>query len=357
MGNGATSGLYKLFEDKTDHMTELTCAFFKHWWKLLEQEETDINYIRKDIWSQPAEIREMTGRCLSNMVLDLAASTIDPTTAQWRYAFIRDPIQLNRPLLCNISAGDPVVVSSMDGHVNLAMGFVSKITNVEIVLNLTEPLRNPPQIGDDFDPLNNQTFHRFIRSKSDTTSYYSRTPVLYRIDKDDMETGMSMLRNNLVMLVAKAEDGGRNQRLRELIIDLKKPSYYTGDIHLPPTPHMNPDQRHALKRVIQAKDYSLILGMPGTGKTTTTAEIISYLVGQNKTVLVAAYTHTALDNVLIKVRAHGIDVLRLGNADKVMPSMKDCIPSANTTIKTVKEMREFHESKKVVGVTCLGIGK
>lgn len=57
--------------------------------------------------------------------------------------------------------------------------------------------------------------------------------------------------------------------------------------------------------------------MPGTGKTTTTAEIIKYLVGMNKTILVTAFTHTALDNVLSKVRDQGIDVLRLGNIDKV----------------------------------------
>lgn len=67
-----------------------------------------------------------------------------------------------------------------------------------------------------------------------------------------------------------------------------------------------------------AKDYTLILGMPGTGKTTTTAQIIKSLVKANKSVLLTAYTHSALDNVLSKVHESGIDVLRLGNPERVI---------------------------------------
>lgn len=360
-GNGTTSGLYKLFEDKTDHMTESTCHFFKHWWELLDQEETDIDYIRKDIWSQPAEIRELSGRCLANMELNLAASQVDPQMEQWKYCFTRSPGETEqRPLLSNMSVGDPVVVSSMHGHINLALGFVSSISITEIVLDLNEPLRNPPQLASSsFDALNNQDFNAFIRYKEDVHRYYSLANIQYRIDKDEMSSGMAMLRNNLVMLTAKSSGSASStsDRLRELIIDLKKPNYQASTPYIPPTPQMNPDQRKALMRVVQADDYSLILGMPGTGKTTTTAEIISYLVRHNKTVLVAAYTHTALDNVLIKVREHGVDVLRLGNVNKVMPAMQDCVPSSSSTITTVKEMREQYDSKKVVGVTCLGIGQ
>lgn len=69
--------------------------------------------------------------------------------------------------------------------------------------------------------------------------------------------------------------------------------------------------------IILAQDYTLILGMPGTGKTMTTAAIICALVRQNKSVLLTAYTHSALDNVLSKVHKSGIDVLRLGNPDRV----------------------------------------
>lgn len=57
--------------------------------------------------------------------------------------------------------------------------------------------------------------------------------------------------------------------------------------------------------------------MPGTGKTTTIAHIIQILVKQGKSILLTSYTHTAVDNVLSKVRDSGIDVLRIGNVEKV----------------------------------------
>lgn len=68
----------------------------------------------------------------------------------------------------------------------------------------------------------------------------------------------------------------------------------------------------------KAQDYALILGMPGTGKTTTIAKIIQCLVLQKKRVMLTSYTHTAVDNVLLKLTSLGVDVLRLGsNLDKV----------------------------------------
>jgi DNA replication ATP-dependent helicase Dna2 len=74
---------------------------------------------------------------------------------------------------------------------------------------------------------------------------------------------------------------------------------------------------------LSAQDYCLILGMPGTGKTTTIAHIIQILVKQGKSILLTSYTHTAVDNVLSKVRESGIDVLRIGNPEKVR-KRKDC---------------------------------
>ncbi|GAA5799072.1 hypothetical protein HPULCUR_004481 [Helicostylum pulchrum] len=357
-GTGSTSGLFNLFDDKTDHLNENACLFFERWWNLLDKEEVDLDYIRKNIWSQPAEIREQTGKCLASMALNMSSCRIEPAIAQWQYSFIRHPSQPNKPLLCSISIGDPIVVSSMQGHINLSMGFVSRISTEEITVDLSEPLRTPPEKGDQFDPTSKQNFNSFIRSAFSTKDFYTRNDTMYRIDRDEMMIGMAMLRNNLVLMTEKDALGeSKKARLRELVIDLAKPDFDLEPLDLPPTPSMNSDQRKALKKVIQARDYTLILGMPGTGKTTTTAEIIKFLVSRGKTVLLTAYTHTALDNVLCKVRKNGLDVLRLGNVQKVMPSLRDCVPASNTTIKSVGAMQDFYNSKRVVGVTCLGIGE
>ena len=41
--------------------------------------------------------------------------------------------------------------------------------------------------------------------------------------------------------------------------------------------------------------------MPGTGKTTVIATLVRYLVSCGKSVLLTAYTHSAVDNILLKL--------------------------------------------------------
>ena len=56
----------------------------------------------------------------------------------------------------------------------------------------------------------------------------------------------------------------------------------------------------------------MILGMPGTGKTTTIACIVKILTLLGKTVLIASYTHSAVDNILLKLKK--VDILLNLNA-------------------------------------------
>lgn len=54
-------------------------------------------------------------------------------------------------------------------------------------------------------------------------------------------------------------------------------------------------------QVLSSQDFTLILGMPGTGKTTTIACLVRLLVALGKSVLVTSYTHSAVDNILLKL--------------------------------------------------------
>lgn len=65
---------------------------------------------------------------------------------------------------------------------------------------------------------------------------------------------------------------------------------------------LNKDQKRAILKVLCAEDYTLILGMPGTGKTTTIARLVQILVARGKSVLLTSYTHTAVDNILLKIK-------------------------------------------------------
>lgn len=156
--------------------------------------------------------------------------------------------------------------------------------------------------------------------------------VVYRLDKDELTGGVARIRDNLAQMFYV---GGSRRRL-ELIVDLKPPVFDAETPTLVEAPTrtqptsasttpLNTNQLQALTHILRAQDYALVLGMPGTGKTTTVAEVIRVLVGLGKTVLLTSYTHSAVDTILRKLVGGGGDedtvnevgVLRLGNVDKV----------------------------------------
>jgi DNA replication ATP-dependent helicase Dna2 len=65
--------------------------------------------------------------------------------------------------------------------------------------------------------------------------------------------------------------------------------------------NLNSDQRKAIKKVLTAEDYALILGCPGAGKTHTISCLVRALVSLGKSVLLTSYTHSAVDNILLKL--------------------------------------------------------
>ena len=122
----------------------------------------------------------------------------------------------------------------------------------------------------------------------------------------------------------------REQQLRELVIDLREPRFKgreeeaelitSSDELLLRT--LNEEQRCVIENVrctctpplyfslslsqaLSSRDYSLVLGMPGTGKTTTIACLVRVLVVRGYSVLLTSFTNSAVDNVLLKLIGNG----------------------------------------------------
>ena len=74
--------------------------------------------------------------------------------------------------------------------------------------------------------------------------------------------------------------------------------------------------------MLTAQDCALILGFPGTGKTSTIAAAIMALLHLGKSVLVSAYTNSAVDTILVKLAALGAPILRIGRSETVHPAVK-----------------------------------
>jgi DNA replication ATP-dependent helicase Dna2 len=85
---------------------------------------------------------------------------------------------------------------------------------------------------------------------------------------------------------------------------------------------LNREQREAVGRILGAEDYALVLGMPGTGKTSLIAQAVRALAALGRSVLLTAYTHSAVDNVLLKLADGGVPFLRLGAVSRVDPRLR-----------------------------------
>ncbi|GCE19649.1 AAA domain-containing protein [Dictyobacter kobayashii] len=85
----------------------------------------------------------------------------------------------------------------------------------------------------------------------------------------------------------------------------------------------NREQNLAILRALQMKDYLLIHGPPGTGKTSVIAEIVKRLTDQGQRVLLAAFTNQAVDNMLKRLVREGFtQFLRLGSERSVHEAIK-----------------------------------
>jgi DNA replication ATP-dependent helicase Dna2 len=198
----------------------------------------------------------------------------------------------------HIGKNDPISLSIEPDFLAIARGFVVGLSPTEVTIGTNQEINVQALLA---------------RSGRDASM-----PIAWRIDKDEMLAGTGKMRNNIAQLFF-ADDAGGDHKRRELIVHLKPPRFETAhapdDNEIPD--HLNPDQRVAMGKVLTAKDYALILGMPGTGKTTTIAEIILALVKRGKSVLLTSYTHSAVDTILMKLVNSDHRILRLGNADKV----------------------------------------
>ena len=235
----------------------------------------------------------------------------------------------------HIGKNDPVSLSIEPDLISIAVGFVVELTPTEVKIGTNQKL--------DVDALLERT-GRLDRHGGDYRP-------IFRIDKDEMLSGAARMRNNLAQLFYSEDSGGDTKR-RDLVVHLQEPRFedvWAPDANEIPD-HLNADQKNAMSKVLTAKDYACILGMPGTGKTTTIAEIILALVKRGKSVLLTSYTHSAVDTILTKLVNSDHKILRLGNIEKVRLVQSQLSPVSMILIDS-SVLREIGSSRRAASHT------
>ena len=366
-GDGRTSGLKTTFMDAVKHLQPAHREFFRKWDDLLTKEETDVLRFRKELWTMLSSERERVGRCFGGLIIQPGSaeeSAEAPKINRFKYTFVK---QKEAPTFSftdsQITMGEPIVISDEAGHYALANGYVINVRRNRITVAVDRRLHNARIRNEKFDAERNQSFTGIMQVVEAGEAQHTLTPqelaqpTVYRLDKDEFSNGMATVRNNLIRLMDSSLFGSNS--LRKLIVEGVPPAFETNTAKVKTwvsasQATLNIDQKNAISKVMSAKNYALVLGMPGTGKTTTIAHIIRALTAQGKSVLLTSYTHTAVDNILLKIRHDNIGILRLGTLSKIHPEVQTFADLASTPKTSFQDIQASY-SRQVIATTCLGI--
>jgi DNA replication ATP-dependent helicase Dna2 len=366
-GDGETSGMADKFDNVVKHLTPEHKDFFLKWENLLTKEEKESQKLRRELWTLVSSEREKLGRCFGNVIIEEGSASEDketPKINRFHYTFIKENAAPGFSFMdSQLALGEPIVVSDEQGHFALALGYITAVRKQRISVAVDRRLHNARIRQPGFDEVDNQVFASIMEvahegaTPAASQGKIKLPPVRYRLDKDEFSNGMSLVRNNLVQVMTTSAPGANE--IRKRVVDLVPPAFkmVATQYTIADKDSLNIDQKRAIEKVMSAKDYALVLGMPGTGKTTTIAHIIRALVAQKKSVLLTSYTHTAVDNILLKLKTDGTNILRLGAPAKVHSEVRDfaILAGQRDTSATFESIHAAWHDTPIVATTCLGI--
>uniref|UniRef100_A0A8B9HZN5 DNA replication ATP-dependent helicase/nuclease DNA2 n=1 Tax=Astyanax mexicanus TaxID=7994 RepID=A0A8B9HZN5_ASTMX len=234
---------------ESEHLSQVHLQYFNHWLLLcsLEAHTMESKGGRRNIWLQSAQEREKNGGCVGNMVLrDNVTAISDGVYAHY---FERRP---GEQTLISLAVGDRIAVSDQNCRfIGIATGYISGITSTGVTCSLDKNLSKFP------------------------------SDMVFRLDQDEGAGGLSTHLGNLSTLM---ENTPTSEKLRQLIVEFKPPLFIESLSSVLPREAkdtvanilkgLNKPQKQAMKKVLLSKDYTLIVGMPGTGKTTTICTLV-----------------------------------------------------------------------------------
>jgi ATP-dependent RNA/DNA helicase IGHMBP2 len=104
------------------------------------------------------------------------------------------------------------------------------------------------------------------------------------------------------------------------------------------SPALNAEQNQALALAERAADFALVHGPPGTGKTTVLVELIRRAALRGEQVLAAAPSNLAVDNLVERLVAAGVDAVRVGHPARVLPAVLE---------HTLEERVQAHDQAQI----------
>lgn len=314
----------------TGHVTQPHSEYVVHWVSLLLLE--DIEQMKtsnlRHIWRFTPEEREKGGQAIANLCLSKSGVQVGE---KFHHTFTRNALGKNVKDLrdLGLSSGDYILIST-NKQVAIDRGNIIDIDASCVKVSTNRNL---------FDRYAHETFH-LDTSESNTVLVFNLT--------------------NLGCLLDNTESA---ERLRKIIIDRSVPSFSTKveksiiQDSLRIFKDLNSNQRNALIKTLKSDSHLLIKGLPGTGKTATMVALVQLLVRAGLSILVTSHTHSAVDNLLMRLKKAGLKFLRLGSDSRIHPQILSFSETSLTKFcKSPEDLEKVYSQQQIVGVTCLGSG-
>lgn len=278
----------------------------------LENEKKDPN---ADIWNQSTSKRVASGLCLLDVEL-LKTKKIN-STSSWIHFF-------SCPSNWDVENGEVVLVSTMSGEWGKAYATIYSLSSKEMESDID---------------LVRTTKHLLTVTAGISLDKTKK----YRLDKFRSFDISSILVNNIVSFAISPNEGSNQSnpmisRFQDIVIRGKEPTMKNrfsslsqiieaiedrkmlsllgedewNDFSEQLLLHVqklikqcNAEQQQAILMCFNSDDVAILKGYPGTGKTTVISVIVMLCVLQRKSVFLTSHTHTAIDNILLKLLDHG----------------------------------------------------
>lgn len=239
-----------------------------------------------DLWRLPLEKKIESGNIFVGLkIIEKSASS----TFNGFDTFTLSVPDLGEDFLPNFRVGDMVFLYSYDAGKEpnicnslLYSGYLTKLTNNVLEVRLGDGQKNP-----------------------DLIDYYSPVFALEHAGTDASST--AEMRGLLEFVTAPKER-------KQLFLSQREPEC---DLNAKLNQSYDPSLDEILLKVKQAKDYFLLIGPPGTGKTHRATRFIvqEELLKQDSNILLLSYTNRAVDEICSMLTEDlGIEFIRLGRS-------------------------------------------
>lgn len=181
----------------------------------------------------------------------------------------------------------------------LFKGFIMYVKTDEIAVHLTDAQQN-----DDL-----------LYTVEEGKRHAHHTPLVYAVEHSASDAGGSAAIHALHTLMTTSKER------RGLLLGQREPR---ANHALTLSRSYHPDYDNVVLKVKQAQDYFLLVGPPGTGKTSMALRymVLEELENPDANILLMAYTNRAVDEICGMLCDEGLDFIRLGNEYSCDPRFK-----------------------------------